>query len=156
MLEAVERIGIPAVVVYPNNDPGGQAILEVYETLAHRADVRIFPSIRFESFLTLLANAEVLVGNSSAGIREAPCYGVPSVNIGSRQRDRFHHRSIYSCDATADGIHAALIAALADDRTQASDHFGAGDSAGRFAELLRDPVTWDIELDKRFLDLDPA
>jgi UDP-N-acetylglucosamine 2-epimerase (hydrolysing) len=154
MLQAVAEAGVPAVVVYPNNDPGGQAILEVYESLDERTDVRVFPSIRFESFLTLLANAEVLIGNSSAGIREAPFYGVPSVNIGTRQRDRFHHRSIHSCGGSVDEISAAIGAALADDRTPAADHFGAGDSAGRFAELLRDPATWDVELDKRFLDLD--
>lgn len=154
MLEAVAESGVPAVVVYPNNDPGGQAILEVYEQLEGRADVRVFPSIRFESFLTLLANADALIGNSSAGIREAPFYGVPSVNIGTRQRDRFHHRSIHSCGGSVEEIGAAIADALADDRTPAADHFGAGDSAGRFAELLRDPATWDVELDKRFLDLD--
>jgi UDP-N-acetylglucosamine 2-epimerase (hydrolysing) len=154
MLEAVARAGVPAVVVYPNNDPGGQAILEVYGSLQGRADVRVFPSIRFESFLTLLANADALIGNSSAGIREAPFYGVPSVNIGTRQRDRFHHRSIHSCGGSVDEIAAAIDAALADERTPAADHFGAGDSAGRFAALLRDPATWELELDKRFLDLD--
>lgn len=155
MLDAVEQSGLPAVVVYPNNDPGGQAILEVYRRLEGRSDVRVFPSIRFEAFLTLLANAEVLIGNSSAGIREAPCYGVPSVNIGTRQRDRFDHRSIYSCGGTVDAIATAIDAALADDRVPASDHFGLGDSAGRFAELLHDPATWAVELDKRFLDIDP-
>ncbi|WP_426574264.1 UDP-N-acetylglucosamine 2-epimerase [Aquihabitans sp. McL0605] len=154
LLAAVDAVGLPAVVVYPNNDPGGQAILDVYRSLDGRDGYRVFPSIRFEAFLTLLAHAEVLIGNSSAGIREAPFYGVPTVNIGSRQRDRFHHRSIHSCDGTVAAISAAITAALEGDRVPAADHFGAGDSAGRFVEVLRDPATWSIDLDKRFLDLD--
>ena len=47
--------------------------------------------MRFEYFLTLLKNALAIVGNSSAGIREAPVYGVPVVNIGTRQMNRFNY-----------------------------------------------------------------
>jgi hypothetical protein len=50
--------------------------------------------MRFEAFLTLLKHARVIVGNSSAGVREAPVYGVPTVNIGSRQQNRFRYESI--------------------------------------------------------------
>ena len=46
-----------------------------------------FPSIRFEYFLTFLKNASVIVGNSSAGIRESGIYGIPAIDIGSRQQD---------------------------------------------------------------------
>ena len=50
--------------------------------------------MRFEFFLTLLKHAKAIVGNSSAGIREAPVYGVPTVNIGTRQLNRFVYPSI--------------------------------------------------------------
>lgn len=153
LIEAVREVGLPAVVIYPNNDPGSEAILDVYAELAGDADLRIFPSVRFESFLTLLHGAEVVIGNSSAGIREAPLYGVPTVNIGTRQRDRFHYESIISCGNSRAQISAALDAALSIERVAASGHFGGGDSAERFAALLAEPETWDIDLDKRFLDL---
>ncbi len=156
LIDAVRAAGLPAVVIYPNNDPGSEAILDVYGELADDADLRIFPSVRFEAFLTLLHHAEVVVGNSSAGIREAPLYGVPTVNIGTRQRDRFHHASILSCGGTREEISAALDAALAIERVPAGGHFGGGDSADRFAALLAEPATWDIDLDKRFLDLTPG
>ena len=153
VLDALHGAALPAVVVYPNNDPGSDAILAVYQERAGEDDLRIFPSVRFEAFLTLLHHAEVIVGNSSAGIREAPLYGVPTVNIGTRQRDRFHHPSIVTCDPEADAIAAAVDTALAMDRVPAAGHFGRGDSAERFAALLADPATWAIDLDKRFLDL---
>jgi UDP-N-acetylglucosamine 2-epimerase (hydrolysing) len=156
LLAAVRGRGLPAVVIFPNNDPGSEAIIEVYAGLADDPGLRIFPSVRFEAFLTLLHGAEVIVGNSSAGIREAPLYGVPTVNIGTRQRDRFHHASITSCGPSLAEIDAALEVALGQDRTPARDHFGRGDSAAQFAALLAEPATWDIDLDKRFLDLGPA
>ncbi len=156
LLDAVRGTGLPAVVIYPNNDPGSDAILDVYAAVQSDADLRIFPSVRFEAFLTLLHGAEVVVGNSSAGIREAPLYGVPTVNIGTRQRDRFHHPSIVSCGGSREEIEAALEAALALERTPSPEHFGRGDSAQCFAALLAEPTTWDIDLDKRFLDLGPG
>jgi UDP-N-acetylglucosamine 2-epimerase (hydrolysing) len=156
LLDAVRSTGLPAIVIYPNNDPGSDAILDVYGELAGADDLRIFPSVRFEAFLTLLHAAEVVVGNSSAGIREAPLYGVPTVNVGTRQRDRFHHASIISCGGTPDEIRAALETALALERAPEAGHFGGGDSAERFAALLAEPATWEIDLDKRFLDLAPG
>jgi UDP-N-acetylglucosamine 2-epimerase (hydrolysing) len=156
LIEAVRAIGLPAVVIYPNNDPGSEAILGVYAGFSGDDDLRIFPSVRFEAFLTLLHGAEVVVGNSSAGIREAPLYGVPTVNVGTRQRDRFHHASIISCGGTREEISDALDRALAVERLPAGGHFGDGDSAAHFATLLAEPATWDIDLDKRFLDLAPG
>ncbi len=58
---------------------------------------RLFPSLRFEYFLTLLKNSEFVIGNSSAGVREAPYYGVPTINIGSRQNKRAMADSILNC-----------------------------------------------------------
>ena len=55
----------------------------------------------FEYFLTLLEHSEFIIGNSSAGIREAPYYGIPTINIGSRQRNRAQLPSVINCDCLA-------------------------------------------------------
>jgi UDP-N-acetylglucosamine 2-epimerase (hydrolysing) len=141
-----------AVVVHPNNDPGSDAILARYDSLRGDPRFRVFPSLRFEAFLTLLRNARALVGNSSAGIREAPIYGVPSVDIGSRQRGRAQHPTIVHCGATVDEIDAALTRAELAQR-EPSRHFGRGDSARRFAELLAGDEIWARGVDKVFRDL---
>ncbi|MDP3935200.1 MAG: UDP-N-acetylglucosamine 2-epimerase, partial [Candidatus Giovannonibacteria bacterium] len=85
------------VAVYPNNDPGTDIILDIYKKkLFNSKRFIIHPSMRFEHFLTLLKNANFIIGNSSAGIREAPFYGVPAINIGGRQSNRVREGKIGS------------------------------------------------------------
>jgi UDP-N-acetylglucosamine 2-epimerase (hydrolysing) len=153
MVDALVDSDLRAVVIYPNNDAGSAAILEEYRRLTDRGRFRVFPSVRFEAFLTLLHHSRMLIGNSSAGIREAPIYGVPSVNIGDRQRDRHHHPTITSCGTSAAEIHAAIEAARVAGRAEPDLHFGRGDSAARFADLLRSGSVWSLGSDKIFRDL---
>ena len=52
--------------------------------------------MRFEYYLSLLKNSNFIVGNSSSGIMEAPYYGVPTIDLGSRQKNRAKINSIFS------------------------------------------------------------
>ena len=142
-----------AVVVFPNNDPGSDLIIEQYRRLDGDPRFRVFPSLRFEAFLTLLHHARMLIGNSSAGIREAPIYGIPSVNIGSRQRDRHHHPTIIPTGTSAAAISAGVATAERSERAEPSLHFGRGDSARRFCELLAGERIWALGDDKVFRDV---
>ena len=63
------------IVIYPNNDKGSEIILNEFKRLEGKNNFRVFPSLRFEYFLTLLKNAEFMIGNSSAGVRETSIYG---------------------------------------------------------------------------------
>jgi UDP-N-acetylglucosamine 2-epimerase (hydrolysing) len=144
---------LSGVVVYPNNDAGSAAILEEYARLEGHPRFRIFPSVRFEAFLTLLRHARMMIGNSSAGIREAPIYGIPSVNIGGRQRDRHHHDGIVSCGTSLEEISSAIECAGRIRLSEPSLHFGQGDSAKRFAALLEGEAIWSLGADKVFRDL---
>jgi UDP-N-acetylglucosamine 2-epimerase (hydrolysing) len=153
IVDALARVGLSAVVVHPNNDPGSRDILAAYQRLKGDPRYRIFPSVRFEAFLTLLRHASVLIGNSSAGVREAPIYGTPSVNIGTRQRGRHRHPTIIDCDTTSAGIRAAVSAACGLQRAEPSLHFGSGESARRFSELLASPEIWELTGDKEFRDV---
>jgi len=153
LVQVLQEAELHVVVIHPNNDPGSDEILAAYEPFADDPRVRIFPSVRFEAFLTLLRHSRALIGNSSAGIREAPIYGVASVDIGSRQRDRATHPTIVHTDATRDGIAAGIEAALRLPRSEPSLHFGSGDSAARFCALLADDEIWALGVDKVFRDL---
>ena len=86
------------IVVFPNNDMGSQLILDAYQDLINNPNFRVFPSIRFEYFLTLLKHSEFIIGNSSAGVREAPYYGIPAINIGTRQNNRAFSKAIINSD----------------------------------------------------------
>jgi UDP-N-acetylglucosamine 2-epimerase (hydrolysing) len=106
--------------------------------------------MRFEYFLTLLKHAEAIVGNSSAGVREAPVYGVPTINIGSRQQSRFSWPTIVNVPEESEAIERALKV-LPSDRIP-SLHFGTGNSAQLFASALRAPAFWSTPREKQFRD----
>ena len=114
---------------------------------------RCFESLRFEYFLTLLKNADAIVGNSSAGIREAPFYGVPAIDVGDRQRGRHDDPNIVSVPAEASAIIEALRTAERMSTAPAAQTFGDGKSALRFAELLDSDVFFATPTDKVFVDL---
>ncbi len=141
------------VVIYPNNDLGSSAILKAYEELKGRSNFRIFPSIRFEFFLTLLKNADCIVGNSSAGIREAPYYGIPTINIGSRQQNRSMHEHIINTSYETEDILSALNGNLEKVSIQ-EDSFGEGNSDSMFLESLENGSIWQINHQKQFRDID--
>ncbi|MFN3281567.1 MAG: UDP-N-acetylglucosamine 2-epimerase, partial [Tabrizicola sp.] len=95
---ALGESGRSFVVIAPNNDPGSEAIFAVLDRLP-KDRFRVLPSMRFAHFSELMKNAACMVGNSSAGVREAPFLGLPSLDVGSRQTNRAAAPSVVSCAA---------------------------------------------------------
>ncbi|MCQ4699209.1 UDP-N-acetylglucosamine 2-epimerase, partial [Paeniclostridium sordellii] len=89
VVDAVINSGKNYVVIYPNNDSGSDVILKEYERFRKNDKFDLYPSMRFEYFLTLLKECEFIIGNSSSGIREACVYGKISTDIGNRQKGRY-------------------------------------------------------------------
>ena len=142
------------IVIHPNNDTGFEQIISEYTKLsAHNKRFRQFESLRFEHFLVLLKNANGIVGNSSAGIREAPLYGIPSIDVGDRQRGRHDSASISQVPARANEILAAIQRAKHQGLTNSEQEFGDGKSTERFTELLHSGVLFEARVDKLFVDL---
>ncbi|MDR7372320.1 UDP-N-acetylglucosamine 2-epimerase [Flavobacterium aquidurense] len=140
------------VVVFPNNDLGSQIILDAYQKLKGNSRFRIFPSLRFEYFLTLLKNSQFIIGNSSAGIREAPYYGIPIINIGTRQQNRAVHADIINVDYEEKNIFKALKSIDFHQIKQTKADFGKGNSAELFLESLQDDRIWKMNHQKQFRD----
>ena len=140
------------VVIYPNNDLGSNLILKHYDRLKDNDRFKIFPSIRFEYFLVLLKKANFIIGNSSAGIREAPYYGIPTINIGSRQENRAVHGHIINTSYAEDDISQALNQP---HPIMGAHHpaFGEGNSDQKFLECLSSEEFWKINHQKQFLDI---
>lgn len=141
------------VVIYPNNDMGTSTILKAYESLIDHPRFRIFPSLRFEYFLRLLKNADFMMGNSSAGIREAPYYGIPSINLGSRQKNRAFGETIIHADFDLESINTAISTARSMGKCEPQFDFGKGNSSDLFYEILSSPGFWDASHQKQFNDL---
>lgn len=151
LVQALQAVELPFVVIYPNNDSGSHLILSAYDSVDGDPRFRLIPSMRFEYFLTLLKNASVIVGNSSAGVREAPVYGVPSVNIGTRQTNRFKYPSILDVPADEERIVNALRSLP--KTVTPTLHFGTGQSARLFMEVLYSDQFWNASRQKLFQDL---
>lgn len=140
------------VIIYPNNDLGSQFIIDEYLKLKDNKRFRIFPSLRFEYFLTLLKNAQFIIGNSSAGIREAPYYGIPIINIGSRQQNRAVNADIVNVDYTKQSILNA-IKNIDTHKIQRIDfNFGSGNSTQLFVKAIQNNDIWKINHQKQFRD----
>ncbi|WP_163400273.1 UDP-N-acetylglucosamine 2-epimerase [Flavobacterium fluviatile] len=140
------------VVIFPNNDLGSQYILESYEKLKKNDRFRIFPSLRFEYFLTLLKNSQFIIGNSSAGVREAPYYGIPIINIGTRQQNRAVHADIINVSYSEKEITKALCSIDFHKIQKTDNDFGKGNSAELFLSCLQKSDIWQLNHQKQFRD----
>lgn len=152
-VKALKESGRNYVLVYPNNDMGSELINAAIKGLDELENFKVFPSLRFEHFLTLLNHAEFIIGNSSAGIHEAPVYGVPTIDIGSRQNNRFSYKSIRNVGFDKEELLGAIAKAVEVGRYDSSTHYGKGDSAKSFIEILEANIFWNTEKQKRFIDL---
>lgn len=150
---ALEESGRNFVVIRPNNDPGADHILARIATL-DPARFRVLASMRFAYFSTLLRHASGLLGNSSAGVREAPFLGVPSLNVGTRQDRRANAASITTVSAFDRSAMRAFFADSWGERFAPSREFGDGQAARKIAETLSRPEIWSLPLQKHFAETD--
>lgn len=114
-IDAVKEINdeyrTQAIAIYSNNDAGGKRIVEYIQ----KSSIQAFPHIAYENFLRLMKVSSVLVGNSSAGIHEAPSLKLPTVNIGSREQLRERGENVIDVDYDKKAITEAIKKALFDE-----------------------------------------
>lgn len=151
VIDQVIASGLNYIVIYPNNDHGTDIILEEYSRLFDLPRFKIYPSMRFEYFLTLLKHASFIIGNSSAGIREAPHFGVPAINLGSRQSNRARCDSILAVEIEPGAITRAILRGCEMPRISRK-LFGNGNSAERFYVIVKDSSFWKHNTQKYFMD----
>lgn len=134
--------GLQVVITKANADTGGREINAAIDAFVaeHPGRVSAYSSLGQRRYLSLLLAADVVVGNSSSGIIEAPVAGTPTVNIGARQQGRLRAPSIIDVENTPaairDGIDRALapdFQALAAERTSP---YGTPGAATRIVDVL--------------------
>ncbi|HGV9307072.1 TPA: UDP-N-acetylglucosamine 2-epimerase, partial [Vibrio fluvialis] len=139
------------IVIYPNNDHGSNIIIKELDRVRDNNRFKVFPSVRFECFLTILKNALFMIGNSSAGIREVPFYGTPTINLGTRQNNRSKAKSIINVEENERLILSAIISCENQSCVKTRE-FGEGNSDKRFIEIIENPITWSTDKQKVFRD----
>lgn len=148
--KAVTSTNFPWVVIQPNNDTGSNIVREKLQTLKDPKMFKHIKSMRFEYFVGLMQNSLLLLGNSSAGIMEAPHLGIPSVNIGTRQRNRFKEEDIPSIINSEADFKSILNAIEQTKHINAlpTKSFGDGNAAKRFNAVLQNEAFWLYPLEK--------
>ena len=140
-MDAVVELGEQTVLIYPNADAGGRKIIEIIEQYRGHDFIRIFKSLKHVDYLSLMRSADVMVGNSSSGIIEAPSFGLPVVNIGTRQIGRQKGQNIIDVDYDKDKIIKAIKVGLyyKEFKGKASkciSPYGNGHASTKIAEIL--------------------
>jgi GDP/UDP-N,N'-diacetylbacillosamine 2-epimerase (hydrolysing) len=151
-IEACLETGLPILCFYPNSDIGYRDIITVMESYAGNERLHFIRFVERRDYLTMLAKAVMLVGNTSSGILEAPSFRTPVVNIGERQRGRTRASNIIDVPHDRASIAKAIFRALNDPKFReacagAINPYGDGRSSRRICDILR-----DVALDERLLD----
>lgn len=161
LLAAVDGTGLPAIVTMPNADPGGEAVRAVIrERAGQNSQLQPAESFGTVGYFSLMALASAMVGNSSSGIVEAASFGLPVVDVGSRQAGRSSARNVIHVPATADGIALGIQQAL-DPRFRETldglrNPYGDGHAADRIVDRLSRAELGPSLLLKRFADAPSA
>jgi len=128
-------------------------VIKNYES---NKNIRTFQNIDHGDFLHLLKMSSVIVGNSSSGIIEAPSFGIPAVNVGSRQKGRQKGENVIDTGYNTGEIVAAINIALYDEVFKrkvktAINPYGDGDSSKKIVEILEKIVITPDLLQKRMM-----
>jgi UDP-N-acetylglucosamine 2-epimerase (hydrolysing) len=110
---------------------------------------KILPSMRFEYFLRALQNSMFIIGNSSSGIKEAPFFGVPSINVGTRQFGRANLESISNVKFNKKNI-LSIIKTNKNKKFKKNLFFGKGDSSKKILKVLSYNTFWNMSVQKIF------
>lgn len=154
LVQALVKSNKNYIVIYPNNDLGTNEILTSYKAFEDNPRFRVYPSLRFEYFLRLLKESDFIIGNSSAGVREAPYYMIPTIDVGSRQHNRSKAKSIRNIAYHESEILLAIENCdhLKSEKMDISE-FGDGNSDTLFLHLLQSDSLWEVDCQKQFQDL---
>jgi UDP-N-acetylglucosamine 2-epimerase (hydrolysing) len=151
LFAALKSSGRSFVVIESNNDLGSDGIRAELKDLRELGQFRVLPSMRYDFFLTLLQNCEFVIGNSSVGVREAPHYGIPAINLGSRQSGRTDSKMVYNTGFDVEEILRNML--LSNKQPKFKDKkFGDGRSAERFLSILSDKTFWETSIQKKFIE----
>ncbi|MEK7208064.1 MAG: UDP-N-acetylglucosamine 2-epimerase [Patescibacteria group bacterium] len=111
-LAALKSFSLPIVALYPNADPGSEAIIRCLERERPNPFFRVFESLPHAHFLALLRDAAVFVGNSSAALIESASFQLPVVTVGARQRGRVRGENVIAVSCERAAIRRAIAKAL--------------------------------------------
>lgn len=151
LLKALDKFNVNMVFTKANADNGGRYINQsIQEFVEQHSNAKLFDSLGQLRYLSSLKYADVVIGNSSSGLIEAPYLETPTVNIGSRQKGRECPNSVINTKSDAREIENAIKQAL--NFSESFDHiFGNGESSNTIINILKKIEHFKVQ--KEFYDL---
>ncbi len=143
-----------------NADAGGRKINEMIDTFVSGHDnCAAFASLGIRRYINLLRFSDGIVGNSSSGIVEAPALGIPTINIGNRQKGRLQADSIINCTPDKEEIMGAVRKSQTKEFRERARHtvnpYGDGNTSEKIVQTITEYLYQDkICLEKKFYDVD--
>jgi UDP-hydrolysing UDP-N-acetyl-D-glucosamine 2-epimerase len=140
-----------------NADAEGRALNNrIKAFVASRPNAIAVASLGQLRYISLMNQVDVVVGNSSSGVLEAPSLNVPTVDIGDRQKGRERASSVFNTPAERNAIVAAISKAAIHGRQPTVSPYGDGESSQRFADVIAAVPDFRELLKKGFYDLAPG
>jgi len=149
-LKALSDLNLQSVIIYPNNDPGNQLIINEINQYNKNPNFHIFKNLDYFDYYSLLKNSDLMIGNSSGGIIESPIFKLPVINIGDRNRGRESANNIINVRNDYDEIKSAIINALSNDTKKKCQKiinpYGDGKASDRIVKVLE-----NLDINKKLL-----
>lgn len=161
LIRAMDMIdGMSYIITMANADAGGRSINDLWvEEGKKRHHWFLIPSLGILRYLTAMKYAKAVIGNSSSGIIEAPAMGVPTVNIGDRQKGRMISESVICCEPTYEDILQSIQYTLTDEFQEKAKHvispFGDGTTSKQIEQRIMEYLLENKQkTEKHFYDID--
>jgi len=138
-LNAVKKIGFPAIVLWPNADAGSGDLakgIRNWREIGNSSKIHFFKNLPMEIYIQLMQKTLCLVGNSSSGIREGAFIGTPTVNIGTRQAGRERGENVLDTDYYEANIINAIKSQIDHGPFKSEKIYGDGFSGEKIANIL--------------------
>jgi GDP/UDP-N,N'-diacetylbacillosamine 2-epimerase (hydrolysing) len=136
ILDCLREQGTQVVALMPNSDAGSDPIREILQQRADHDGVRVLMHLARPHFVSWMAQCDVMIGNSSAGIIEAATFGTPVLNVGSRQNLRERNANTVDAPLERHELLHALQYLFSKSKLQPANVYGDGKTAIRIAALL--------------------
>jgi UDP-hydrolysing UDP-N-acetyl-D-glucosamine 2-epimerase len=153
LLAALDSFGPDLGLIFTgvNADPGAQALTALIETFVDcKANAVLIQSMGSRQYFSALTHVDAAIGNSSSGIYEVPSFGIPTINVGTRQNGRIRAASIIDCEPERNAIRTAITHALSADFSSTVNPYGDGYASERILRKLKEIDDPAALLVKRF------
>lgn len=141
MLDAIPSADVEIVITQSNADFGGIQMNELFINAAEgNNSIHFIPTLGQMRYLSFMKEVVCVIGNSSSGIVETPHLGIPTVNIGDRQKGRHLCANVLTCGKSFEEIKNAIDCSISHGKYEPDDYFGDGHASEKIVKQIKEYV----------------